>query len=115
MKDLSTRLRTPEMLLMLMAAAVPLSFSTWSALINNFAIEKAAFDGAEFGLLQSVREVPGFMAFLVVFLLIWFREQYVCCCFTIDAGNWHSAYRIFPLRNWATVNHHPDVRWFPLL
>jgi hypothetical protein len=77
MKDIITRLRTPEMLLMLMAAAVPLSFSTWSALINNFAIEKAAFDGAEFGLLQSVREVPGFMAFLVVFLLIWFREQYI--------------------------------------
>lgn len=62
---------------MLMAAAVPLSFSTWTALINNFAIEKAEFDGAKFGMLQSIREVPGFLAFLVVFLLIYFREQYI--------------------------------------
>ena len=63
------------MLLLLMAAAVPLSFSTWSALISNFAVERASLDGSEFGLLQSVREVPGFLAFLVVFLLVWMREQ----------------------------------------
>ena len=75
MNKLLQRLRTPEMLLMLMAAAVPLAFSTWSALISNFAVERAAFDGAEFGLLQSVREIPGFLAFLVVFLLLFFREQ----------------------------------------
>ncbi len=77
MKKFLNKLRTPEMLLMLMAAAVPLSFSTWSALINNFAIERAAFDGAEFGMLQSIREIPGFLAFLVVFLLIYMREQQI--------------------------------------
>ena len=65
----------PEMLLYLMAAAVPLSFATWRALLNNFAIEEAAFTGIEMGILQSLREVPGFLAFAVVFLLLWFREQ----------------------------------------
>ncbi len=75
MKQYLAKLKTPEMLLMLMAAAVPLSFSTWSALINNFAVEKAALNGAEFGMLQSIREAPGFLAFLVVFLLLYFREQ----------------------------------------
>ena len=65
----------PEILLLLMAAAVPLSFATWQALINNFAIERAAFSGAEMGILQSLREVPGFLAFLVVFLLFLCREQ----------------------------------------
>ena len=74
-KTLINRLRNPEVLLLLMAAAVPLSFSTWSALISNFAVERASLDGSEFGLLQSVREIPGFMAFLVVFLLVWMREQ----------------------------------------
>jgi len=58
-----------------MAAAVPLSFATWQALLNNFAIERAAFSGAEMGILQSLREVPGFLAFLVVFLLFLLREQ----------------------------------------
>jgi len=45
------------------------------ALINNFAIERAAFTGVEIGILQSLREIPGFLAFAVVFLLLLMREQ----------------------------------------
>ena len=69
--------RRPEVLLMIMAGAVPLSFATWQALLNNFAIERAAFTGAEIGILQSLREIPGFLAFAVVFLLLVMREQWV--------------------------------------
>ena len=65
----------PNILLLVTAAAVPLSFATWQALLNNFAIERAAFSGAEMGILQSLREIPGFLAFAVVFLLFIFREQ----------------------------------------
>ena len=67
--------RRPEVLLLLMAAAAPLSFATWMALINNFAVERAAFDGADMGILQSVREIPGFLAFTFVALLFILREQ----------------------------------------
>jgi hypothetical protein len=67
--------RRPQILLLLMAAAVPLSFATWQALLNNFEIERAAFTGAEIGILQSLREVPGFLAFAVIFFLLIFREQ----------------------------------------
>jgi hypothetical protein len=65
----------PEILLLLMAGAVPLSFATWQALLNNFAIERAAFTGIEIGVLHSLREIPGFLAFAVVFLLFLLREQ----------------------------------------
>ena len=65
----------PELMLFIMAFAVPLSFAAWQALLNNFAIERAAFTGREIGILQSLREIPGFLAFGVVFLLIWVREQ----------------------------------------
>jgi len=58
-----------------MAAAFPLSFATWQALLNNFAIERAAFTGAEMGWLQSLREVPGFLAFTAVGALLLLREQ----------------------------------------
>ena len=58
-----------------MASAVPLSFATWSAMINNFSIEVAGFSGAEFGMLQSIREIPGFLAFAVIFVLLLMREQ----------------------------------------
>ena len=65
----------PEYLLLLMAFAVPMSFAAWQALLNNFAIEQAAFTGREIGILQSLREIPGFLAFGVVFVLLLFREQ----------------------------------------
>ncbi|OMH38941.1 hypothetical protein BGP75_00505 [Motiliproteus sp. MSK22-1] len=63
------------MLLFLMAAAMPISFGVWQALLNNFAIERAAFGGVEIGILQSLREIPGFLAFGAVLLLVFMREQ----------------------------------------
>ena len=73
-------------MLLLMAGAVPLSFATWQALLNNFAIERAAFSGAEIGILQSLREVPGFLAFTVVFLLFLLREQRIALVSLILLG-----------------------------
>ncbi|EGR3202701.1 MFS transporter [Vibrio parahaemolyticus] len=67
--------RTPQNFLMLISIIVPIAFSTWMALLNNFVIEKANFDGADIGLLQSVREIPGFLAFTAVFVLLFIREQ----------------------------------------
>lgn len=67
--------RRPEVLLYLMAAAMPVSFGVWQALLNNFAIERAAFTGVEIGVLQSLREIPGFLAFGAVLLLVFLREQ----------------------------------------
>jgi len=87
MPDLIHKLRSrPEFLLLLMAGAVPLSFATWQALLNNFAIERAAFSGAEIGILQSLREVPGFLAFTVVFLLFLLREQRIALVSLILLG-----------------------------
>ena len=67
--------RNPEVLLIVMAAAMPLSFSTWMALLNNFSVEMADFTGREIGILQSLREIPGFMAFSAIFVLLILREQ----------------------------------------
>jgi hypothetical protein len=72
---LKQHLQKPETFLYLFAAAVPLSFACWQALINNFVVEQAGFTGVEIGILQSLREVPGFLAFAVVFLLLIMREQ----------------------------------------
>jgi len=87
MPDLIRKIRSrPEFLLLLMAGAVPLSFATWQALLNNFAIERAAFSGAEIGILQSLREVPGFLAFTVVFLLFLLKEQRIALISLILLG-----------------------------
>ena len=67
--------RSPVALLILMSIAMPVAFNTWNALINNFVVERAAFTGVEIGILQSLREVPGFLAFTTVFVLLLLREQ----------------------------------------
>lgn len=64
-----------EHFLLLIAFAMPIAFSTWMALLNNFTIEAANFTGREIGLLQSLREVPGFLAFTAVFVLWILHEQ----------------------------------------
>src|SRR6056297_2712175 len=67
--------RRPVTLLFLMAAAMPVAFATWSALLNNFVIEVAAFDGSDIGWLHTVREIPGFFAVGVIALIIFMHEQ----------------------------------------
>ena len=44
-------------------------------MLNNFTVDVANFTGREIGILQSLREVPGFLSFLVVYLLFFFTEQ----------------------------------------
>ena len=69
------RVRSPVGLLKLMTFAMPFSFGVWMALFNNFAIEQSGLNGAHIGVLQSWREVPGFLAFGAVFLLVVIAEQ----------------------------------------
>lgn len=67
--------QTKKAFLIITSILMTLTFSAWAALLNNFAIEKAQFSGAEIGMLQSLREVPGFLAFTAVFVLLVLKEQ----------------------------------------
>lgn len=72
---LPQHLRTKKVFLILTAIVMSFAFAGWMALLNNFVIEKANFSGVEIGYLQSLREVPGFLAFTAVFLLLAIAEQ----------------------------------------
>ena len=67
--------KSPELLILIITVGAGLSWAVWLNLLNNFAIEKVNFSGAEIGILQSLREVPGFLAFTVIFVLAFVREQ----------------------------------------
>ncbi len=67
--------RSPQVLLLILAASIPIAFEPWMALINNFAVEKVGFTGLERGVLESVREIPGFLAFTAVYMLLIWRQQ----------------------------------------
>jgi predicted MFS family arabinose efflux permease len=67
--------KSPELLILLMTVGSGISWAVWLNLLNNFAIERVNFSGAEIGILQSLREVPGFLAFTIIFVLAFVREQ----------------------------------------
>jgi len=66
---------SPTAFLMTITFVNWLGFAGWQALLNNFAKEAAGFTGWEIGILQSVREIPGFLAFTAVFWFMLMREQ----------------------------------------
>ena len=75
---LLARLRSePVYFLMALAFINYLGFAGWQTLFNNFAKEAASFSGAEIGLSQTVREIPGFLAFTAIFWFMVMREQTV--------------------------------------
>lgn len=61
--------------LLLLAIAAAVGLQGWRTLFNNFAVEQAGANGFHVGLIQSVREIPGFLSLLVVFLLLVVREH----------------------------------------
>ena len=67
--------RSPFMALALMTVAVQLSFAAWYTLAKNFAVDGIGMTGAEVGLQETIREIPGFLAFLVIYVLLIMREQ----------------------------------------
>ncbi|KZN46963.1 MFS transporter [Pseudoalteromonas luteoviolacea] len=66
---------TPMSFLVLTTIVMAMAFAGWTAMLNNFAVEAAAFTGANMGMLQSLREIPGFLAFTAVFILLVLKEQ----------------------------------------
>jgi MFS family permease len=52
-------------------------FNVWRALFNNFAVEEIGVSATQIGLLQSLREFPGLMGFVLGFLVLWLSEMRV--------------------------------------
>jgi hypothetical protein len=68
---------SPAMFLIMLSFINWIGFAAWNGLLNNFTVERAQFGWFETGLTQTVREIPGFLAFTAVFWFMWFREQTV--------------------------------------
>ena len=88
--------QSPVGILFLMAFAMPLGFSTWLALLNNFTIEVANFSGIEIGWLQTVREIPGFFAVGVIAVLYLLREQTLAILSLVALGAAVAVTSMFP-------------------
>ena len=47
----------------------------WQTLFNNFAVEKAGANSIQVGTIQSFREIPGFLTFFAVYILLIIAEH----------------------------------------
>ncbi len=88
--------QTPTALLMAMAVVMQIAFSAWMALVNNFAVETLSFTGQEIGIQQTIREIPGFLSFAAVFLLLLGREQTWAYISLIVLGGGAAVTGLFP-------------------
>ena len=61
--------------LIVQTAASVVGLQCWQILFNNFAVDVAHLDGLQVGVLGSVREIPGFLALLAVFVMLVVREH----------------------------------------
>ena len=61
--------------LLVLTIASTAGLQGWRTLINNFAVQVASLTGYQIGIVQSVREVPGFLALFAVYLLLLFSEH----------------------------------------
>ncbi|MCP4687704.1 MAG: MFS transporter, partial [Desulfobacterales bacterium] len=48
---------------------------TWRTLFDNFSVNVIGLNGQHIGILQSVREIPGFLALLVIYFLLIIKEH----------------------------------------
>ena len=115
-------------LLFLFATAMPISFAIWAALLNNFVVQVSNFSGVEIGWLQTIREIPGFLAVGVILLLIWIREQSLAILSLIALGLATALTGFFPsfiglllttllgslgFHYFETVNQSLQLQWIP--
>ncbi|UCG38188.1 MAG: MFS transporter [bacterium] len=63
--------------LLVLSAASMLGLQGWRTLLNNFAVEAGRIDGYQMGIIQSVREIPGFLALLAVWAMLLVREHHL--------------------------------------
>ena len=61
--------------LIVLTIASTIGLQGWRTLFNNFAFEVAGLNGAQVGLVQSVREIPGFLALLAIYVMLIMREH----------------------------------------
>ncbi len=61
--------------LVILTAASTVGLQGYTILFNNFAAEMVHLNGSQVGIVQSVREIPGLLSLLLVFVLLLVREH----------------------------------------
>ena len=61
--------------LIVLTISSTMGLQTWRTLFNNFAVDVVGLNGHHIGMIQSVREIPGFLALFAVFVIMIVQEH----------------------------------------
>ena len=82
--------------LLVLTVASMAGLQGWRTLFNNFAVEVAHLGGDQVGMIQAVREVPGFLALLAVWVMLVVAEHRLSALSIIVLGLGTAATGYFP-------------------
>ena len=82
--------------LIILTISSTMGLQAWRTLFNNFAVEVVGLNGQYVGIIQSVREIPGFLALLTVFVIIFIKEYRLSALSILILGLGVAATGLFP-------------------
>ena len=82
--------------LMILTICATSGLYVWRALFDNFSVHILALDGQHIGIIQSVREIPGFLSLLVVYALLIIKEHRLSAVSVLICGIGISCTGLFP-------------------
>ncbi|MEJ2034337.1 MAG: MFS transporter [Deltaproteobacteria bacterium] len=82
--------------LIVLTIASVAGLQAWMILFNNFAVDVAGLNGQQVGVIQSVREIPGFLALLAIYVMLVLREHRLSALSIVLLGAGTAATGFFP-------------------
>jgi len=82
--------------LVVLTISSTVGLQTWTTLFNNFAVDVAQLGGNHVGMIQSIREIPGFLALLAVFVIRFIPEHRLSAFSILVLGVGLAATGFFP-------------------
>jgi predicted MFS family arabinose efflux permease len=89
--------------LVILTAASTIGLQGYTILFNNFAAEMVHLDGSKVGMIQSIREVPGLLTLLLVFVLLLVREHRLAALSVALLGLGTAITGLFPTYSWLIL------------
>jgi len=69
--------RPMYLFLIVLTVCSTMGLQAWRTLFDNFSVHVVGLEGSHIGVIQSVREIPGFLAMLVIFVMLLIKEHRV--------------------------------------
>lgn len=82
--------------LMFLTISSAVGLQAWRTLFDNFSVNIAGLEGNHIGVIQSIREIPGFLTFLVIYVIMIMKEHRLSALSVLVLGAGISITGFFP-------------------